>query len=315
MEKIVQLKSTLLSKFLQKTRVTRLLVDFSDFMLFDKIFELLNVSFLKPNIQKWRRINFIASQTIAFIIMILAAIINLILNFKELNLLQIIEIVTFISIFTLIMSRFYITRIYYREDIAETMRHLENLFPTNAIDQLNYETRKYLIVLKHFFITSAIVYCTADIAFLSVPLFLQFQELYRSGVWEVKMVALNIYFPIDIKHPGVNEIFTILLTWTTIMLVLLMLAMDYLFCCLIQLITMGVNNLANSLEKIDLRNDEEAIYALKEIIKIQNVYLEMTKKIERIYSFSLFLNLFAVIEILCGMAFLTVVGQELSTYF
>ena len=92
--------------------------------------------------------------------------------------------------------------------------------------------------------------------------------------------------------------------------VLALFSNEMLYFGLMIILSMEFDILGHVISEIDPRNDQEA--ALKEIktfIKIHQELIEIAEQLEDIFSLILFVNIFGMIYLICGTAFLSVVSD------
>ncbi|KAG5666638.1 hypothetical protein PVAND_014654 [Polypedilum vanderplanki] len=95
-------------------------------------------------------------------------------------------------------------------------------------------------------------------------------------------------------------------------------ATDLLFACLVHLLSMEFDNLAQSISDIDWDNDddegeEEAFKELKLLVTIHQELCEIASKLHKIFSFLMLVNIFTSIFAICIVTFLAISG--INNYF
>ena len=82
---------------------------------------------------------------------------------------------------------------------------------------------------------------------------------------------------------------------------------DYLYISILSLTSMEFDILSEMISEINFENNEDAIKELKKFVKIHQQLIEVSEKLEKIFSLILFLEVYAFIASLCFFAFLIVV--------
>lgn len=277
------------------------MIKFSDFFICDKFFHLIGFSFFKPNAQKSLKFLFIFSQLLIFLMLALV-LVNLSFHFESLEIAIIIENFATIAIFGAILIKVFSLIRWHSVKIRKVLTRLEVIFAT----QQNScgENEKCLKTLEKFFIMSLVCYMTIFVSFTCTPLI---YEVFFNENKEKRIVILNFYNPLGYERSGIFELLFVLIFCTFLLQTILILCTDFFFVVISQVISAEINNLTLQINETDLRNESEAIEKLKKIIKTHQEFLEIIKDVNEIFSIPLFVNVFAVILVICFCGFLATV--------
>lgn len=314
MENFVEILSRKLQNFLKSFKLRKRPIvkyfSFQDFFFCEKLLNVLGHTFLinpknPPN--KWAKINGILNQVANFILLILL-LISITLSVRAGLLYVVIENVLIFGAFSVALLKVYI--VFYKNlaKIFEIIEKLDEHFPHLEADQFVYNVSKNYHLLRKMYIIYNIAYYTLIPQFCSMPLVFQMYGKYKkiNLEWET-ILALNLGF--DQLRPVVYEVVYIIEAWFIIFSVYYVLGSDLLYGCLVQILSMELKILGQIISEVDFsNNEEEAVKELKRIVEIHQELIEVSEKLEDIFSPSIFFNAFASIAGLCSASFLSVVN-------
>jgi len=126
--------------------------------------------------------------------------------------------------------------------------------------------------------------------------------------WEC---IFNLVLPFDQFQPIVYVIMWILESWIIILSAVYTLCTDLLFASLVQILSMELDILSQIISEIDMADgEEEAIKELKKLVDIHQQLIEVSGKLNEIFSPLLLINVFGSITTLCTACFLSVVSSS-----
>lgn len=146
MEALRKLKA----KFSTRNRVKSLTVEFSDFFICDQFFYFLGVSYLKPNVQRWRQFHLVVSLVFGLLLMILCAI-NVGFTNVEANFWELIESTRIIAVFAIILCIWISLEFRHRDKILKVLQQLIEFYPRSYVEQDEIKAKEYAAKIKKFF--------------------------------------------------------------------------------------------------------------------------------------------------------------------
>jgi len=290
-----------------------ILIEFSKFFQCEKIFLKFGVIFLKSSIsynnpQKWEKRHFIVMK-VSTIIVIMLSIINFVMSvMPNGSIVVAIESSAAIGFFSLMLLKIYIIMMKDRGSLSDILKKIEGHFPMDVWSQHDFKVGKYLKLLKIFTGTTVVLYVLLWIQVSVMP----FYELAYGWMTSssVKLdVIIKFYIPFDYSNPLVYSIIYIFQSWILIVNIIAFLSIDLLYFGLMLVVSMEFDILKQIMSEIDPQVDQEAaVKKIKALIEIHQELIEITEKLEDKFSFILFVNIFGMIYLICGTAFLSVVS-------
>ncbi|XP_070506820.1 putative odorant receptor 92a [Chironomus tepperi] len=193
------------------------------------------------------------------------------------------------------------------------MEKLDEHFPHSVVDQLEFDIHKYLKMLKRIEQFYYVLDTILIVHFCSMPFLHQIYAKYKSLdlKWEA-ILSLNLGF--DQTQPVIFELIIILEIWLTIFNVFFVIYTDLLYACLMQILKMELDILSQVMGEICRSNNEEdAIKELKKLIDIHQELIEVSEKLNEIFSPLMLINVACSIVGLCTAGFL--VASGINNYF
>lgn len=289
------------------------LINFRKFFECEKIFLKFGVSFLRSSTssdkpRKFEKRHFIAMK-VSTIIVIMLSVINFVMSvMPNGSIVVAIESSAAIGIFSLMLLKIYIIMMKDRGSLSDILEKIESHFPTDVWSQHDFKVGKYLKLLKIFTGTTVVLYVLLWIQVSIMP----FCELAYGWMTSssVKLdVIIKFYIPFDYSNPLVYSIIYIFQSWILIVNIIAFLSIDLLYFGLMLVVSMEFDILKQIISEIDPQEDQEAaVKKIKELIEIHQELIEVTEKLEDKFSLILFVNIFCMIYLICGTAFLSVVS-------
>ena len=292
--------------------------NFRDFFQCEEIFMKFSVNFLKSSTtsethQKWEKLHFTAMKIVT-VVVVLLSIINFVISIVDRSIVLAIESSAAVGIFILMLLKIHTVMMKNRGTLTHILEKLEFHFPTDAWNQHVFEVENYLRTLRIFRKITIVIYSTIYIQLISVPFFQLFYRWFTSSEFDIDLI-IQCYIPFDYSNPFVYSIIYIFHSWIFLVNVLALFSNEMLYFGLMIILSMEFDILGHVISEIDPRNDQEA--AMKEIktfIKIHQELIEIAEQLEDIFSLILFVNIFGMIYLICGTAFLSVVSQKIQIY-
>lgn len=316
MDKVKKFFIELRFKLRQKWQRHRMqfLIDMKDFFVSQSFFDLIGFSFLRPynpSRDFYRRIYFFIYQICWILLLTIILISTFIYINSQDSFLPIAECFAYIFAAATIFNRFFILCYKYREDIFDLLEKLELFFPHHSLDQDKYRVASRLKKYKLFCRITTLTIFSLSAHFLLFPLERQIYGLVTSQSieWEPMLV---VHLPFELKNAFRYWSVFFVEGWLCQMSVWFLIATDFLYAGLMCLTSMEFDILAEMISDIDVENNEDAIKELKKFVKIHQELIEVTEKLEKIFSPILLINICTVIMMMCLAAFLAVVNTLIA---
>jgi len=284
---------------------------FQDFLPCEGVARLLGYSFLPKSgtpPTKLAKLNGILSQA-ALVVFMIIYVASAILSIRSDQLYVTIENVLFIGVVSVISFKVYIP--FYRKyaQILELIEKLDEYFPHSGVDQLMLNAHKHLNILQKFHKLCLITYNGIVTQYCLMPFMHQIYGKMKSIdiEWE-HIFALEL--PLDQFNLFSYPLIYTFEAWTMTFGAQFVICNDLLFACIIQILAMEFDILGQKISEIEVcENEEEAIKELKIYVDIHQELIEMSEKIDEIFSPLQFCNSFGSITALCTACFLSVVNK------
>lgn len=298
--------------FLKKPKVSKIR-NFRDFFQCEEIFLKFGVNFLNPSIiseasHKWQKIHFTALKIATFVIILLSVINFVISLLPNGSIVVAIESSAAVGIFVLMLLKIYTVMMRNRVTLMEILDKLDFHFPTDAWNQHVFMVENYLKTLRIFKKITLLIYTAISIQLISVPFCQLFYRWITSSPVEIDLI-IKCYVPLDYSNPFVYAVVYIFHCWIFLLNVLALFSNELLYFGLMIILSMKFDILGQVMSEIDPREDKEsAVNELKTLIKIHQELIEIAEKLQNIFSLILFVNIFGMIYLICGTAFLSIVS-------
>jgi len=299
--------------FSKKPKVSKIR-NFRDFFQCEEIFLKFGVNFLKPSrisetSHKWQKIHFTALKIATFVIVLLSVINFVISLLPNGSIVVAIESSSAVGIFVLMLLKIYTVMMRNRVTLMEILEKLEFHFPTDAWNQHVFKVEDYLKTLRIFKKITLIIYSAIFIQLISVPFCQLFYRWITSSHIEIDLI-IKCYVPFDYSNPFIYAVVYIFQCWMFLVNVLALFSNELLYFGLMIILSMEFDILGQVMSEIDPRDDQEsAVKEMKTLIEIHQELFEIAEKLQNIFSLILFVNIFGMIYLICGTAFLSVVSD------
>ncbi|KAG5669257.1 hypothetical protein PVAND_017148 [Polypedilum vanderplanki] len=301
-----------------KTRVSPRFIQFSDFFWCDKYLSILGYSVIQEsqvNENRQKNLCFVTmAVSVLYVALLMFSFVLSVLNLMDGdNLFIAIENIALSGAVFLLILEWYLLLHNGHEKFMKIMAKVDEHYPHNGIDQVEFNTEKYLKWLKIITRIHLVLTWSAHIQFPLMPFLHQIYGWMRSKdiAWE-HVMAINL--PFDTMHPLFYWPKILYEFWLLLYMGLIFIGNDMLYTTLTHLVTMELNNLAQIISEIDWDDEDEegekkAIDEIKKLSGIHQQLIEVTDELDDIYSPLLFINAFSCLLMLCTIAFLTVVSK------
>lgn len=283
---------------------------FQDFFQCEKTANFVGYSFLngyESSLNKWTKLNSLVFQFSIFFLFLME-VISFVVSIDQKLLLEAIDNL-FCSgiIFVILLKKFFI--FYHKKaKICEIIETLDKHFPHSRVDQIKFNVLKYLRVLKlnenGYYFLLAIVFSI----FCSMPFVHQIYGHFKSVDVKWKLIM-----PLKLQFEQSTFIFSgpinLIEIYICIFGIFAITSTDLIFASLLQILSMELDILGQVISEINIADDKEAIKELKNLIDIHQELIEVSEKIEEIFSPLQLFNAFASIIVLCTACFLTAVNN------
>jgi len=298
-------------KFVRKTNKPLQYILYEDFFCCEKATNVLDSTFLKSHVtlpNKWLKWNKYLFQLVLIIFLILQ-LISFAFSVQDKVFDIMIENALMSGVVFVILTKIYVVFYWHRKNIDETVERLERHFPQSGVDQLILKVPEHLRTAKLLEKIYYIILFTTGILISLMPFLLQIYGALKS-VQVDWMLLYNFHMPLDLLQPVVYELIWIIEVWLTNTAVFYIISTDLIFANLIQILTIEFDMLSQKISEIDsIENEEDAIKELKNLVDIHQDLVEISTKLEEIFSPLLLINAFGSITSLCFACFIIVVSR------
>lgn len=288
-------------------------IQFKDFFTCETTAKLTGYTFLKnhkksPN--KWIRFNGTLLQVSLFFLVILE-IISLGVSFQYKSFYAMIENMMFGGVFTVASVQIYTVFNRNQSTIHKIVEKLEEHFPHCGVDQITFDVQSYLKISKWhargYYILSFII----APEFTLMPFLHQIYGIMTSTSIEWELILI-LYLPFDQFQPIVFQLIYIIQLWMIIFIIIHIFCTDMLFGNLMLILSMEFEILGQIISEINpANNEEEAVKELKKLVDIHQQLIEVSEKMEEIFSPLQLFNAFGSIAALCTAVFLALVKLKI----
>lgn len=285
-------------------------IPFKDFFTCETKAWVIGYSFINnhgPSPNKWIKLNGILLQ-ISVVFVVFMELISFVVSFLNKSFLKMIENFMFSGIFIVVLLQIYTVFFRNQTKITEIIEKLDEHFPHNGVDQLTFDVQKYLRTLK-WHEKGYNLYRKFIIMQLNlVPCIHQIYGVIKSINIEWELV-LALYLPFDYLQPFTYFLLYMVQFWVIYFVLIYIFCTDLLFANLIQVLCMEFDILGQIMSEIDPDKDEEvAVKELKKLVDIHQQLIEVSEKLNEIFSPLQLINAFGSIATLCTACFLSVVS-------
>ncbi|CAG9806532.1 unnamed protein product [Chironomus riparius] len=297
----------------QQTKYNNIL--YEEFFRCEKTAQILGFKFLKSHkslTNTWIRANNIAFE-VAIIILLMVEIVSFVMSIRRKLFLTSIDNALFYGGFFVVAVKIYLIFYRNRAKLDQIIEKLDEHFPHHGVDQHTFKAQKYLNTLKRFEAIYYVIFLTTGLQFWMMPYLHQLYGTINSiNVDWMTVYALTL--PFNQLQPVVYEVMWMLEGWIFMCTIFYIICTDLLFASLCEILAMEFDILGQAIRKIDMNEREnDAIMKLKKLVGIHQELIEVSKKLDEIFSPLLLINIFGSITTLCTAGFLLASG--INGYF
>lgn len=281
-------------------------INFREFLKSEKCLELCGYQFLRfDNLRgiKFRRGHLAAHQILNIFFVILSGV-STILHAREKNFEAAVENFCSIGGFCSTSMMFFYIVFYKRKILREVISKLDEHFPHNGHDQLLYDVRKHFKKLSLMFWLSFLVFWFTLVQFTCFMAEVKIYSWWTS--LDIDWVPVfQFWLPFDISSPAIHWPIQVIEVWSLSIVMVILFFSDILYASLMTLLSMEFQILAQKIE------EAESAVELKNLIKIHQELIEVTDKMEEVFSPLLLVNIFTTIALMCVGSFLAIVSNSI----
>lgn len=297
-----------------KTRVVPLEIAFENFFPFENLCSSLGYPFLSDkNVRflKWKKFHSILYEvsTIALLFAIIISawiLLNEPITDESINV--IIENVLFMGMIIAAMTKIIIIFHIKRRALFNIIGKLRCQFPQATS---RFQTRDHLKILNFFARVYATYVTVGVIQFCSMPIIHQIYGIMTLNPIEWEPI-IAIHLPLYQSRFAAYAINYAFQAWFLVVSVIFIFCTDFTFVNLIHILCLNFHELGQMIRELSC-TDVDSLEKLKNLIKKHQQLIEISDEIEEVFSFVLFINVFASIIALCTGAFLTIVSINSSS--
>lgn len=308
-EKFQKFKNFIKVKFSSKLS-NPIYVSFQDFFTCENTAYKIGYTFLNkhanpPN--KWIKLNGILLQ-VSMLILLILELISFVVSFRSDQLNIMIENIMFSGLFVLSLFQMYTVFYRNRTKIIEIVEKLDEHYPHSGIDQFVFNVPKYFKASKfheygYYFITTVVI-----AHFSLMPFIHQIYGVATSTSVDWELI-LSLHLPFDAFQPLVYGLIYTVQLWIIVCVTFYYICTDMIFGNLTQVLCMEFDILGQFMDEIDpTENEEEAIKELTNLVNVHQELIEVSEKLQEIFSPLQLINAFGSIAALCTAIFLVMVG-------
>lgn len=193
----------------------------------------------------------------------------------------------------------------YKHHIAlhDIVDRLRKLFPKSAEHQKKHQIYDFLKDLR----LKTSIFIALNIsgiwAYNLTPLITQLYGIIFEGNSFEKKLPTHMWLWFDPYKPGIYESMYAFISWLGFTMAVTILATDLLFCSILTLISMQFKVLSQDIRDIAASEGEEAFRKLKSQVKVHQELVELSERIEEIFSPSLLMNVMTSSMVICLTGF------------
>lgn len=302
MDKISRFFLDLKRKISQKIRRSRVefLIQFEEFFICEKFFEFCGLPLLR-----WFEVPSDKHRKIRFYVMILVVVmfwlhtaVSLVIYARDKNqFVAATECLTYVGGLSFVLVKAF-SFLYHRKTILGVVEKLDKHFPHRGLDQVHFGVRKYLKEVKTVVFLEILF---SVISFAQMATYGFQQQIYgwlTSQDFALEHV-LALWYPFDATNSVLFCIIWIKEAFELMITILILFSSDFLYFFLMAITAMEFDIVAQEVSEVE---DAEEF---KKLIDIHQELIEVTKKLEMIFSPMLLANVLGGIAVACTTAFLT----------
>lgn len=264
----------------------------------------LNKHLNSPN--KWIKLNGILLQ-VSMLVLLILELISFVVSFRSNSLNIMIENIMFSGLFVLSIVQMYTVFYQNKAKIIEIVEKLDEHYPHSGIDQFVYKVSKYYKTSKfhemgYYFTTTVVI-----LHFSLMPFIHQIYGFTTSTSVDWELI-LSLDLPFNAFQPLIYGLIYTVQLWIIVFVTFYYICTDMIFANLTQVLCMELDILGQIMDEIDpTENEEEAIKELKNLVDIHQQLIEVSEKLQEIFSSLQLINAFGSIAALCTAIFLVMV--------
>ncbi|CAO1342318.1 unnamed protein product [Diamesa hyperborea] len=248
------------------------------------------IPFKKQTISKNKLVYFWTSNIIC-IITLMQGMIYFIQNFmlKNASLLELTNLAPCMGFVILALMKTYVVVYRNQETFTEIIETLGKLFPKSMEEQQKYKVGIIFKRQKALNIFFSAIYMTIFVIFNLMPIFICIQIYYTDGIIH-KEFPYMMWHPFDAYQPVVFEFCYLLVIWAAFTCDIAVLSTDLLYSNVLTLLCMQFDILKRDLEHLNAEESKECIIELKKKVLLHMELIEISEKLEDIFSMSILIN-------------------------
>lgn len=287
-------------------------IEFSDFFWSEKMFDFFgfnNFPTISSNREKMcKKLVFIIAVLSLIILTALLLTSAIIGVTKSGAVVTLAENVCTIAGMTVIIVKVYSVLFLYRESFGSIIKTLESYYPRDGWNQQIFQVFRHLKTLQIVNKLGILCYVHGFSTFNFIPVLSQLYWLVTSQEFELNPI-FSFYMPFEQNHLVPYTLLNLVAVISHSSGLTFICMTDFLYAELVALTTMELNILGHMMSEIDPEDDQEkAIDDLKKLVKVHEDLIEVTEKLQKTFSFILFMDLFGIIGMMCTLAFLAFVS-------
>lgn len=191
------------------------------------------------------------------------------------------------------------------EIFKETVGNLHRLFAENIDDQNSAQLSEEL---KHFKRFVKVFLFTGTLA-LSIFLFGGLRDVFLTGVW-IQKFPVEIWFPFDVYDPRYHAFTWLFMVIFSSLITIAMWGADLILFALVSVVSILYQRLDDRIENLKNKLNQSIDQDIKSIVELHNDLITVCYNLQRIFSFSLLINLLGTSIIICTIGFQVVDGAR-----
>nr|QGW50705.1 odorant receptor 7 [Propsilocerus akamusi] len=227
--------------------------------------------------------------------------------------LQITHNMSAISFVSMAYVKLYMTLIRQKSLIDEILEDIESMFPSTRKQQEKYKVKEFLTSLRRqdmIYHTSQVVHILFFNVFGIVVSVIGYY--FVDGVYLLEL-QLYYWFPFNFTTDSIITfvIYYFMTSVTCIGAVIMLSAVDLLFTGVLALVSLEFNILSDKLRHFDTLVDE----SLNDLIKIHYKLIELTEKIDKLFTICMLYNFSGSTLVLCFTGFQAITNSSFISFF
>jgi len=312
MEVLRKVRNFLRDKFRSK-KPQNSFVEFSDFFWSEKMFDFFGFNNLPtiPSSSGSRRKKLVFIITIlSLMVLTVLLLTSAIIGFTKSDaVVTLAENVCTIAGMVVICVKVYSVLYLYRESFGGVIATLESYYPQDGWNQQVFQVSGHLRTLKILNRLGILCYVLGFISFNFIPISSQLYWLITSQEFELNPI-FSFFMPFEQNRPVPYTLLNLVALVSHSSGLTFICMTDFLYAELVALTVMELNILGHMMSEIDPEDDQQkALDDLKKLVKVHEDLIEVTEKLQEIFSLILFMDLFGIIGMMCTLAFLSFVSM------